>query len=118
MGLFLYPPPNNAPIVITDDGGGIVEDFLNKAQQYNVEGRRVEIRGSCRSACIIALSVRNVCVAPGGTVKAHLPYEKWTGKIRMDYVQKMLDPVPYKIKTYLEGRLQKDYTSDTTLNYA
>ena len=118
MGSFLYPPPNNAPIVITDDGGGIVENFLAKAQQYNLEGRRVEIRGSCRSACVIALSVKNVCVAPGATVKAHLPYEQWSGKIRMDYVQKMLDPVPYNIRTYLEGKLQKNYTADTTLDYS
>jgi len=118
MGDFLHNPPNYAPVAIYEDGGGIVETYLDQAAKFNAEGRRVEIRGSCRSACVIALSVKNVCVAPGGTVKAHLPYEKWTGKIRMDYVQKMLDPVPYKIKTYLEGRLQKDYTADTTLNYA
>jgi hypothetical protein len=117
MGLFLYPPPNNAPIVITDDGGGIVEDFLSKAQQYNLEGRRVEIRGSCRSACVIALSVRNVCVAPGATVKAHLPYNKYGGQVRMDYIPKMIGTIPENIRNYLEPRLQVNYTPATTLDY-
>jgi len=118
MGDFLHTPPNNAPLAIYEDGGGIVETYLNQANKFNLEGRRVEIRGSCRSACVIALSVKNVCVAPGATVKAHLPYEQWSGKIRMDYVQKMLDPVPYNIRTYLEGKLQKNYTADTTLDYS
>ena len=36
----------------------------------------------------------------------------------MDYVQKMLDPVPYNIRTYLEGKLQKNYTAETTLDYS
>lgn len=117
MGDFLDTPPGNAPVAIYRDGGGIIETFLDKAAQYNREGRRVEIRGSCRSACVIALSVKNVCVAPGAVVKAHLPYEKYSGVVRYDYVQKMLDPVPYRIKTYLEGKLQKNYTPEATLNY-
>jgi hypothetical protein len=117
MGLFLYPPPNNAPIVIINDGGGIVEEFLNKAQQYNLEGRRVEIRGSCRSACVIALSVKNVCVAPGAIVKAHLPYNKYGGQVRTDYIPKMLGTIPENIRNYLEPRLQVNYTPATTLDY-
>ena len=118
MGDFLNTPPGNAPVAIYKDGGGIVETFLEKAQQYNLEGRRVEIRGSCRSACVIALSVKNVCVAPGAVVKAHSAYEKYSGTLRPDYNQKMLAPVPYRIKTYLEGKLQKNYTPETTLDYS
>ena len=36
----------------------------------------------------------------------------------MDYVDKMLNPIPTNIKNYLEPRLQVNYTPATTLDYA
>ena len=117
MGDFLHNPPNYAPVAIYEDGGGIVETYLDQAAKFNLEGRRVEIRGSCRSACVIALSVKNVCVAPGAVVRAHLPYNKYGGQVRTDYIPKMLGTIPANIRDYLEPRLQVNYTPATTLDY-
>jgi hypothetical protein len=71
---FLHTPLGSAPVAIIEDGGGYVTEYQRKAQQYTFEGRRVEIRGSCRSACVLALSVPDVCVAPGAVVRAHHAY--------------------------------------------
>ncbi len=69
---FLFPPPPPAAIVIVDDGGGVIADYRRAAIKYNLEGREVRIAGSCRSACLLALSVKKVCVWPEAEVKDHL----------------------------------------------
>lgn len=117
MATFLSPPPDVAPIVIYNDGGGVVDDYLRQARVYTVEGRRVEIRGSCRSACIVALSVPTVCVAPGAEVKAHQAYDKNTGKVMPEYTARLLEALPPAIQRRLEGHVQVNYTTDATLTY-
>lgn len=118
MSQFLYTPPNNAPVVIYADGGGLVNNYFDKAHQYTLEGRRVEIRGSCRSACLLALSVKNVCVGPGAVVKAHHAYEQTTGAVRSDYTDRMLSELPRAVKDRLAGKIQKNYNPAATLDYS
>ena len=118
MSPFLYPPPNNAPVVIYEDGGGLVDKYMEQAYKYSLEGRRVEIRGSCRSACLLALSVPNVCITPEAVVKTHHAYEERTGVVREDMTNKMLAELPAKIRSELEGKIQKNYTAESTLDYA
>lgn len=73
---FLYAPPNiSEPVVITNDGGGLVEHYAQIAIEYGLEKRRVEIRGSYRSACSLALGIPTVCVGPGAQVMFHHAYE-------------------------------------------
>ena len=117
MSPFLYPPPDNAPIVIYEDGGGLVDDYIRQAHIYSSEGRRIEIRGSCRSACLLALSVPGVCVTPSAQVKAHHAYEKYSGVVREDITNKMLAELPRNIRDRLEGRIQKTYNQGATLDY-
>lgn len=115
---FLYPPPDiKQPVIIREDGGGEVRDYEWALYQYNQEQRRVEIRGSCRSACLMALGVKNVCVAPGAIVKAHHAYEKKSGIIREDVTNKMLSYLPSKIRNRLDGKIRVNYTPDSTLDY-
>ncbi len=118
MSPFLYPPPNNAPVIIYEDGGGLVDKYIEQAHRYATEGRRVEIRGSCRSACILALSVPNVCVTNSAQVKAHHAYEKESGVVRTDITNTMLAELPRNIRERLSGKIQKNYTQEATLNYS
>lgn len=118
MSPFLYPPPNNAPVVIVEDGGGLVDKYIEQAHQYALEKRRVEIRGSCRSACIMALSVPKVCVAPGAVVKAHHAYEQRTGNIRPDVTNKMLSELPANVRDRLQGHIYRNYQPDSVLDYS
>jgi len=118
MSPFLYPPPNiQQPVVIYNDGGGLVTKYMDQAYRYKMEGRRVEIRGSCRSACLLALSVPNVCVSPAAEVKAHNAYEVDTGIRRPDVTREMLAELPKQIKQRLEGKIQNQYNAAATLDY-
>lgn len=114
---FIHPPAGSAPVAIYEDGGGLVTEYQRRAIQYAFENRRVEIRGSCRSACVLALSVPNVCVAPYAIVKAHYAYEEKSLKIRPDITGEMLNSLPKNIKTVLEKNMQRTYTPGSTLTY-
>jgi hypothetical protein len=118
MGVFLYPPPPNYAVIITEDKGGIVDQYQDAATRYKAEGRRVEIRGRCRSACTLALTVPNVCVGPGAVVAWHHAYEKYTHKIRPEVTSSMLKNLPSAIRNRLDGKIQEDYTPATTLDYS
>lgn len=115
---FLDAPPMPAPIVITEDKGGIVDQYSWAAARYKLQNRRVEIRGSCRSACLLALSVPKVCVTDRSVVKAHHAYEKATGVIRYDITKQMLDALPPRIRRALDGKIEKEYSAQATLGYA
>ena len=115
---FINPPPGSAPVAIYEDGGGLVTEYQRRALQYSLEKRKVEIHGSCRSACILALSVPDVCVTPSAVVKAHQAYEKYSQATRSDVTQQMLDALPPQIKGALEHNIQVNYTPSSTLTYA
>lgn len=117
MGDFIQPPPNMQPVAIYEDGGGLVSKYQAMAQQYRLEGRKVKIMGSCRSACVLALSVPTTCVSPGAVVKAHYAYEQDTGIIRKDITTSMMNDLPEKIRNRLEPNLSKSYNYKTTLSY-
>lgn len=118
MGVFIAPPPSaQQAIVIYDDRGGEVTDYEWAMNKYNAENRRVEIRGSCRSACTMALGVKNVCVGRDAVLKWHHAYEKSTGIVREDVTNIMLSYMPPRIRAQLNGKIEKHYNPSATLNY-
>ena len=117
MGDFVAPPPNHEPVAIYEDGGGLVKKYEEMAYQYKLEGRQVKILGSCRSACVLALSVPKVCVGPNAVIKAHQAYEKDTGIVRPDITAIMMSNLPVQIRQRLEPNISKYYNAKTTLRY-
>lgn len=73
----LTPPEAGArtgtPIVIANDRGGNVVQMMQRRQKLESSGRPVEIRGYCRSACTMLITMRNACLGPGATVGFHAP---------------------------------------------
>ena len=61
------------PIVILNDRGGNVLQAISRRQQLQRSGRRVEVRGYCRSACTIYISLPNACLGRGATIGFHAP---------------------------------------------
>lgn len=114
---FTPPPQNLEPIAIYNDGGGLVEKYRMAAYQYKMEGRQVKILGSCRSACVLYLSVPKVCVGPGAVVKAHHAYEKKTGVLRPDYTASMMRELPDNIRAKIEPNITRSYNQSATLTY-
>jgi hypothetical protein len=116
--MFLDLPPNNAPVVITRDYGGYVSKYENAAFDYKEKGIRVEIRGECRSACTLALTVPNVCVGEMAIVAWHQAYEPDSHRLRPDVTNRMLANLPPRIKEHLQGKIQASYTQESTLSFA
>lgn len=115
MPAFLDTPPNHDPVVITEDGGGLVQKYIDAALKYALEKREVQIAGSCRSACMMALAVKNVCVWPNAEVAVHYAYDKDTGRIRKDVTDLMTSALPNNIQAHLKGKIRVDFWSGATM---
>lgn len=61
------------PIVINNDRGGNVVQMMIRRSQLEASGRPVEVRGYCRSACTMLITMRNACLGPWATVGFHAP---------------------------------------------
>lgn len=115
MGEFVNPP-DHGPIVIVEDGGGLVDKYEQAMLQYWIEKRRVEIKGSCRSACMMALAVPNVCVHRSAVVKVHQAYEPKTGIRHPEVTARMVNMMPARVKEHLSGHVTDWYNSTTTMS--
>jgi hypothetical protein len=70
--------PTLATVRITDDRGGQIGEYLSKYHALRENGDRVEIDGTCASACTMLLGVipRNrICVTPRAVLAFH---SAWT----------------------------------------
>lgn len=61
------------PIVIVNDRGGNVLQAIARREDLRTSGRPVEIRGYCRSACTIYISLPNACLGPNAIIGFHAP---------------------------------------------
>jgi len=78
---FIFPPEAPKAVIILDDRGGRVDDYIKAAKLYTLEGREVRIIGLCWSACSLALSVPNVCVGSMATIMFHDAYNLKNGAV-------------------------------------
>jgi hypothetical protein len=104
-------------IVVREDGGGLVEKYAWFVMKYNERGDKLEVRikGSCRSACTLALGVTNVCVYPTARVAWHHAYDYDTGAIDVHFDQMMLAAIPPRIAAQVNGKLSREFTDAATL---
>ena len=115
---FILPPEDNKPVVILDDRGGRVSDYVTMAERYTNEGREVRIIGLCWSACSLALSVPNVCVGSMATIMFHDAYDMKTGKVNLEVTRDILNRLPPKIKSEISKTISKDFHAASTLDAA
>lgn len=85
------------PLVIRSDRGGLIDDMMAQVAQLRDSQRRVEIRGTCLSACTLLLALDTVCVAPRARLGFHGPssygrplhpndFERWSQEIAAHYL--------------------------------
>ena len=65
------PAPTTEPYVIRNDGGGQIISAEADREMLARWGGRVEIRESCRSACVIFTTLPNACLGPGLRIGFH-----------------------------------------------
>ena len=107
---FILPPDDVKPIIILDDRGGGVRNYIKAAQNYTGQGREVRIIGLCWSACSLALSVPNVCVGLMATVMFHDAYYLKSGKTDPAATKGQLNWLPEKFQKAVDGMIQKDFS--------
>ncbi|MFT4014926.1 MAG: hypothetical protein QM682_16365 [Paracoccus sp. (in: a-proteobacteria)] len=61
------------PVVILNNKGGNVMEAVNYRNELQRSGHPVEVRGYCRSACTIYITLPNACLGPKATVGFHAP---------------------------------------------
>lgn len=61
------------PVVIMNNRGGNVLEAIKYRNQLARSGRPVEVRGYCRSACTVYITLPNACLGPKATVGFHAP---------------------------------------------
>jgi hypothetical protein len=74
-GAFLFAAPHaNATVVITDDPGGYIDEFLHKYEVIRASGDQVIVAGPCSSACTMMLGIvpdSKICATSGGVFGFH-----------------------------------------------
>lgn len=79
--------------------GGRFADFMSVISQYNASGERFPITGTCKSACTMFLSIRNVCIAPGARFYFHAGKARGGGDPRQTAV--MLSSYNSALQSYI-----------------
>ncbi len=65
--------------IIRNDPGGSVASRLRQIEKLRSDGTRVEIRGTCASACTLFLGLPNTCVARSSRLSFHGPQSQYYG---------------------------------------
>lgn len=65
--------PRGAPIDIWNHSGGNVLQTVRQREELGRSGREVRIRGYCRSACTMLISLPNACLGPRARIGFHAP---------------------------------------------
>ncbi|MFV0408419.1 MAG: hypothetical protein ACK5LJ_01575 [Paracoccus sp. (in: a-proteobacteria)] len=60
-------------IAVSNDKGGNVLEMVKTRRRLESSGKEVRIRGYCRSACTMLITMRNACLSPNATVGFHAP---------------------------------------------
>ncbi|MBV9394934.1 MAG: hypothetical protein JOZ84_11030 [Methylobacteriaceae bacterium] len=104
---YLDPPPLPAPVVVTKDVGGYVDEYRARTELYRAQDREVRLH-ECRSACTLALSLPNVCVYPNSLVKFHAAYDPRNKVVNWEETQKLFSTYPAPVRARL-GTLTREY---------
>lgn len=70
--------PAAAAFVINNDNGGQIGSYLAKYRALRASGERVEIDGSCASACTTVLGIvprNHICVTPRASLQFHSAWD-------------------------------------------
>jgi len=109
------PVNSRAPIIINNDGGGVVSDFKEKVQYYASINRPIKVAGSCRSACTLVLAYTNACVYRGAVFKFHMARGAYDGVADRSATAEMIQWMPWSLQDHLRRNIAMDYNSNTII---
>lgn len=71
--LIAREPPPPGTVDIWNDSGGNVIQMVQRRSELQQSGKQVRIRGYCRSACTMLITMPNACLGPRAKVGFHAP---------------------------------------------
>lgn len=77
--MIVDPVLAQSALIVRNDLGGSVEARLIMIAALRNEGRRIEIRGECASACTMYLGLPNACVSRAAQLGFHGPQSQYYG---------------------------------------
>ena len=104
-------------IIVRSDRGGWLGQRSQQIRLLRASGQRVELRGTCLSACTMYLSLPNVCITPSASFGFHGPsrgqralppaeFEHWSTVMANNYREPLrswfLSEARYRITGYYE----------------
>lgn len=96
----------HAEIRITNDKGGIADDYQWRVDQARHSGERVVIDGPCYSACTMYLTLpaHQVCATPRGMLGFHWAVDAKFGLPNPAWNDALLKAYPPKVRYYILER--------------
>jgi len=82
------------------DGGGRVLDYLDQVSAANAGGYRVEIAGTCASACTMKLGARNACVYRSAELLFHAAHDDY-GRVNSLGTRILMRQYPAAIRSWV-----------------
>ncbi|QQG37832.1 MAG: hypothetical protein HYS26_04385 [Candidatus Kaiserbacteria bacterium] len=80
----LSATPSNATVVITNDPGGRIEDYVKRLSSLRAQGEEFIIDGPCISACTLIVAIiplKRVCATGRSTLGFHAAWNPgWFGQ--------------------------------------
>lgn len=107
MGDYMNPPPPPSIVIVQKDAGGEFYSYLLQTKKYIKTNQKIALI-SCRSACTMALSLKNVCVYPHSVLAFHAAYYEDTKEIANVETQMIFSLYPAKVRARL-GKLERDF---------
>ena len=96
---------DSPPVVITADPGGTLIDYMARRKQYLDDGRRIEIRGVCESACTVLIGLPDVCVTRNASLGFHAPTQRINGAVKPSgaklFGDMMLEKYPEPVRKWI-----------------
>jgi hypothetical protein len=98
-----------ALVLIKDDFGGQIEEYLDKYERLRVAGEQVGVDGVCSSACTLVLGIipaDRICVTARARFGFHSAW-RWTARARtvesLEGNRFLLSIYPAKVRDWLTG---------------
>lgn len=107
MSDYMNPPPLPSVVIVQNDVGGEFYSYLLQTEKYRKTNQKIVLI-SCRSACTMALSLKNVCVYPHSVLAFHAAYYEDSKEIAKRETNYIFSMYPKKVQERLSS-LEKDF---------
>lgn len=103
----VFAPCARADVVIRNDPGGVIANYIEKYTAIAARGDRVVIAGGCNSACTLLLGIvprERVCVRAGARLGFHSASYVFDGGYSASGTELMWRHYPERVRAMLRAR--------------